>query len=287
MNSTIIQPQVETAQISMQKPNRIFGFCTTMYIGKKHLNDVYRILFNFPILEIPAECIILKAVLRIYVQFAGMYKKSLFTPYALEENWSIDTVKWNNQPPFYPTVSGESKYITRSTFYTFNITDMVSKWYNHEISNYGFIIKNEEIQNQTYKEITTVKNDALSPTIEITYSPKIHIQPQPPVPTRFIEETEDIDTDELYRFSSVMNTSLTKTITCYVENLGDTPVEILLQISPNNIHFCDDCSTSKIIEPHTLTHVVPYTFSKYGRIAVRNVTPGETSRIRIWYQAQE
>lgn len=287
MSSTTINPQVDPSQISLKKPSKVFGMCSTMYLGKKFSNDIYRMLFKFPLSMIPDECVILKAVLKIYVQFAGMYKVSLFTPYALEENWSVDTVTWNNQPHFYEDLSGESKYITRSTFYTFNITEMVAKWYDHEIPNYGLIIKNEEIQNQTYKQITTVKNDSLSPAVEITYSPKIHIQPQPPVSTRFIEKLEELDTDELYSFSSVVNTSLTKIITCHVENSGDTPVEMLLQTSPNEIHFCDDCSSPKLIPPHEMFWVTPYSFAKYGRIAVKNVNPGETSRIRIWYQAQE
>ncbi|QZY56328.1 DNRLRE domain-containing protein [Crassaminicella profunda] len=284
MSSIKIFPQVATVQISSYAPNKIFGLCKDMYLGRKDANDIFRILFKFPITTIPNECIILKAVLKIYVQFAGMLIPSSFTPYALKEDWNIQNITWNNQPSFYTHITGETKCIKRVDFYHFNITEIVTKWYEHEIMNYGLIIKNKELSNGTYNRVNTVINSNLSPMLEITYGQKSNITI---VPTRYVSETEEMDTDELYRFSSTINASLTKTITCHIKNLGNSPIEIKFQSSPNGIDFCDDIPESTVIKPHELIWSTPYCFATYGRIAAKNVNPGETSKIRIWYEAQE
>ncbi|QXM06340.1 DNRLRE domain-containing protein [Crassaminicella indica] len=280
-----IFPQIETAQISSYEPNKVFGLCKSMYLGRKATNNIFRMLFKFPITSIPDECIILKAILKIYVKFAGMLIPSSFTPYALKKDWNIQTITWKQQPLFDPNISGETICIKRTGFYHFNITNIVIKWYKNEIINYGLILKeDEELKNGTYKQVNTVTNSNLAPIIEITYTQnsKINI-----IPTRYVSKTEEIDTDELYRFSSIVNISLTKTITYHVENLGSTPVEIKFQTSPNGISFVDDCPETRIIKPHELIWTTPYSFAKYGRIAAKNIHPGETSRIRIWYEAQE
>ncbi|TCO73631.1 DNRLRE domain-containing protein [Marinisporobacter balticus] len=284
MSSVNIFPQVDTAQISSYEPNKVFGSCKDMYLGRKDINTRFRMLFKFPITSIPDECMILKAVLRIYVQFAGMLIPSFFTPYALKEDWHKQTVTWNNQPFFHPNVSGDTTIIKRVDCHYFNITKMVAKWYEHEIMNYGLIIKNEELLDGTCKRVNTVLNSDLAPRVEITYAQKSKINI---VPTRFVSGIEVMDTDELYSFSSTINTSLTTTITCHIENLENKPVEVKYQMSPNGIDFVDDCSSPRITPANGMILFVPCSFAKYGRIAARNVHSGETSKIKIWYQAQE
>ncbi|MBF8984555.1 DNRLRE domain-containing protein [Lutibacter sp. B2] len=279
---SIINSHVETAQISSNEAFRIFGPCKTMHVGRKNVSTFYRMLFKFPITMIPDHCIISKALLKIYVQYAARNNTSLYTPFALTEDWSVSTVNWDNQPLFDPSTPGETKSMTTGGFYTFNITDMVSKWYDHGIENYGLILKNEEIQDMTYNQIITVENPISSPTVEITYTP---ITPIPT--TRFIEDITEMDTSDSWRFSDTVNASLTKTITCHVENLGSTPVEVRFQSSPDDINFVCDCFQGKILLPSEMVWLTPYSFAKYGRVAVKNINAGETSRIKIWYQAQE
>lgn len=280
----IINPQVEAAQISLAEPSKVFGIRKSMYVGRVESKKVYHILFKFPISMLPNDCVILKAILKIYVQFTGVRTSSLFTPFALQEDWSLDTVNWNNQPMFYTMYTGEPRYLTREGFYAFNITKPVDMWYSHKIPNYGLIIKSNEKYNHTAKQIITIVNSTLAPTVEIYYAPKYKAQF---FPTRFVSQVEEMETDELYSFSSVINVSLTKTITFHIENLGNTSVEILVQVSANRTDFIDDCSTPKVIGSHELVYVIPYTFSKYLRIAAKNVNPGEKSKLKIWYQGQE
>ncbi|MFZ5965981.1 MAG: DNRLRE domain-containing protein [Bacillota bacterium] len=284
MNFIKIAPEIITRQISSREAFKVFGPCKTMYLGKIRANNIYRMLFKFPLSMIPEQCIILKAVLKLYVQSVGTYTNSIFTPFIIVQDWSVTTINWNNQPNFSPNISGESVSINRPNFYTFNITEMVQMWYENAIPNYGFIIKNNEIRNGTNKQITTVINSNLSPTVEIYYGLKTEIQPPS---TIFIEKYEEMNTDELYRFSSVIDMSLTKTITYYIENIGDSDVEAVLQLSPDGIHFFDDAPVNTVIYPNELSYIIPYKFAKYGRLAVRNTQQGQTSTIRIWYQSQE
>ncbi|QEK12486.1 DNRLRE domain-containing protein [Crassaminicella thermophila] len=284
MDIVKIYPQVEVAQISSYENNKIFNLCKCMYLGKKNTNNVYRILFKFPVSSIPDQCLILKATLKLYVQYAGTLMSSSFTPYALSQPWNLQTVTWNNQPSFYSTLSGETKLIKRVGFHSFNITEMVTKWYRHEIINYGLIIKNNELLDKSYKQINTVTNSNLAPTAEIIYTSKSEVSI---ASTRFVSSIEEINTDGPYSFSSTINMSLTKTVTCHIKNLGNFPVEVKYQMSPNGIDFVDDCPETRIIPGNGMIWFVPYSFAKYGRIAARNVDPTKTSRIRIWYEAQE
>ncbi|MCT4618911.1 MAG: DNRLRE domain-containing protein [Marinisporobacter sp.] len=278
MTPSIMNLQVEVAQISSGEPSKVFGNCTTMYLGRKNTSTFYRILFKFSVSSIPNHCIISNALLKIYVQHVSRGNTSLYTPFALTQDWSVQAVNWINQPLFDPTLLGESKAMSSGGFYTFNITNLVSSWYNYQLPNYGFIMKNEEIQDMTYNQIVTLNNPVSAPIIEVTYTP---------LPTRFIEDIEVVDTDDTWRYSGVADVSYVKTLTCHIENIGNTPVIAKFESSPDDIHFiCDGCSGS-IIQPHKMIWATPYAFARCGRVAVKNVNPGETSRIKIWYQAQE
>ena len=286
MENIIVRPQVDTAQVSLSRPAKVFGMQYSMYIGRVYLDDIYRILFKFPISIIPEGCLILKAVLKVYVQSPGLGKVNSIKTFALAEDWSINNVTWNNQPSFYENVAGETIKLTKTGFYNFNITQIVQKWYNIEIPNYGLVMTGEEWCNSTYKKITTILNCTLGPQVEITYA-LVSNNSHSPCCTKFIERLEDVDTDDLYRFSSVINMSLTKTISFHLENLGNYEVEVLLQLSADGINFLNDSPKSTKIPGKEMIYLIPYTFAKYGRIAVRNINMDVTSKIRIWYQAQE
>lgn len=284
MGSTEIKTQLEIVEINYNNTTQVYGTSKTMYLGRKNSSTIYRMLFKFPISMIPSNCIILKATLKLYVQSASLSPLSSFTPFALTENWSVDTVSWANQPTFDPNISGEALPINRAGFYTFNITEIVLMWYSQQISNYGIIIKNDEIQDRTYHQIATVINSASSPVVKINYTERTSAGSS----IQFIESIGEIDTHfDDYSFSHIADVSLTKTITCHVENLGDTPIEMIFQSSPDGILFSDDVSAPKIIQGSQIDWVTPYSFAKYGRVAVRNINPSETSRVRIWYQAQQ
>lgn len=284
MESITTTFQAKATQISSNEPSKVFNLCKKMYLGRINSNNIYRILLNFPAHMIPNKCIILKSTLRLYSQAALGKDISSYTPFVLSEDWSTNTVTWNNQPNFDINISGQTLPITGVGFYTFNITEIFTKWYTNKIPNFGLIIKNLELQNQTYAQIKTIINSILAPTIEITYIPKFQIQA--PDLIKFIEYSEYICTNELFQFSTILDISMTKNITCNIQNLGNTEVEIHLQLSPDGINFYNDCPICKIISPHELVHMTPYVYAKYGRIAAKNVTGGETSKIKIWYQAQ-
>ncbi|MEW9124592.1 MAG: DNRLRE domain-containing protein, partial [Thermotaleaceae bacterium] len=154
MGTVIVNPQVTTGQISLEMPSKVYGLSKSMFMGRADTLKIYRVLMEFPISMIPEHCTILKATLKIYVQFAGTRILSSFTPYGLQEPWSPLTLNWNNQPSFYSQISGDTLHFGREGFYSFNITKLVSKWYQQEIPNYGLIIKNNEVEKGTLKRIT-------------------------------------------------------------------------------------------------------------------------------------
>ncbi|MGV8980204.1 DUF6385 domain-containing protein [Clostridium sp.] len=110
--------------------------------------------------------------------------------------------------------------------------------------------------------------------------------PCPSPPTKFIDISEEFDTNDLYSFSELINTSLTKTVMYFVKNIDIYEITAHLQVSPNGIDFINE-PTVITLDSNILKFIVPCIFSKFTRVAVKNIYSGETSRVKIWYQAQE
>ena len=104
-------------------------------------------------------------------------------------------------------------------------------------------------------------------------------------PTKFIDRSEEFDTNYSYAFSEMINTSLTKTVIFFVKNQGIHEITAHLQVSPDGINFINE-PTKILVEMNKLMFIVPCIFSKFTRVAVKNIYCSETSRVKIWYQAQ-
>ncbi|MCJ7689736.1 MAG: DUF6385 domain-containing protein [Clostridiaceae bacterium] len=106
------------------------------------------------------------------------------------------------------------------------------------------------------------------------------------VPTKFIDKSEEFDTNDSYSFSKLMNTSLTKTVMFFVKNIGVKEIEAHIQVTPDGINFINE-PMEILIVMNEIKFIVPCIFAKFTRVAVKNIYYGETSRVKIWYQAQE
>lgn len=277
-----IKSQVYTAQVSKNEPFTVFGSLKSMFLGRLNREKVNRILLKFSLHEIPADVEILKATLKIYVQFAGLQTTEDFTPYPLTKDWSVHTVNWHNQPPFDSNIRGETVRIAREGFYTFNITNLVEKWYQQEIPNFGIVLKGMELEDDTQKRVTTIIHSPLEPAVEIYYAPKCNCQCICSNGTAFIEKIEELDTDQFFRYSSSNNTSLIKEITYFAQNVGNKVIIVKLQVSPDNVNYVNDPGSVELM-PGEMKPLVPRYYAKFTRIAAKNIYEGDTSKIKIWY----
>jgi hypothetical protein len=258
-----------------------------MCLGRYDLNHIYRIFVKFPITSIPEEANIIEAYFKMCVAAVGFAQPNKVTPYAVTEAWTQDTVTWDNQPAFSTTILSEGMNIRKSGQYVFDITEIVQKWYKDKVVNYGLILKNNEIKDGTFAKVLTDITTDFAPVVEIKYILKCKCVCEcKVVSTEFIEDEEEINTRDRYSYLLTQNTSLNKTITYFVKNIGSSDVTAKLQISPNGVDFKDD-NGNVIIGPNEMAAIIPYCFAKFTRMAVKTVNKMEVSTVKVWYQAQK
>jgi hypothetical protein len=256
-------------------------------IGRYDAENLFRILFKISMNKIPQNAIIVDATLIINIKHVESGYPNIITPYALMENWELENVTWDNQPYFNTRIFGESLNVRKRSQCKLKITSIIEKWYKNEISNYGIILKNDEIQDKTISKIVADMESTYRPIIKISYLLKNPVEKDPfeKCPTEFTEKVEEFNTDDLFRFSTLINTSLKTTVIFLVKNLGINTITAHLQISPDGINFIDEPFIASI-EMNEIKYLVPSIFSKFTRIAVKNVNANKSSRVKVWYQAQ-
>ncbi len=287
MESIIIKPHIDIAQVSSFNPLKNYSNISAMCLGRYDSCHIYRLLLQIPISLIPEDAIIIEANLKLCITATGKKQPNRVTPYALMSNWSVDTVTWNSQPSFSTSIYGDSVNIKNSGQYIFNITEVVKSWYNGEIINNGIILKNEETEDNTFSKVLASPYKSYSPQVTIKYVLKCKCECECTViPTEFIQGEEELTTSDSYNFSLIRDTSLTKIVTFFITNIGTYAVTAKLQISPEGTIFVDD-NGDVIIESGETKAIVPYIFGKFTRMAVKNINTAETSNVKVWYQAQQ
>ena len=283
MDPLILKPKIQLAQVTSNCHLESLDNYSVMGIGMYDINKVYRILFKIPINKLPQDAEIVQAKLKLTLIANGSKCSNIITSYALMENWSLNTVTWYNQPDFNPEIFGEAVNVKRGVQYVFDITSIVRKWHRNEIPNYGIVLKNNEIRNRTFVKTIANIREQYGPKVEIFYQSKF---PCEPTCIQFIDKMEELDTDDSYGFSKTRNTSLTKTVIFFVQNLEKYEIKAHLQVSPDGVDFINEPMNISV-GMNKIKFIVPCIFAKFTRVAVRNIYYGETSKVKIWYQAQE
>ena len=125
METYIIKPKVEFVNVVSNQRQKNLSNRQVMRIGRYDERNKYRVLFNIPINEIPADAEILSAKLFInIIDVEGRYLNKL-TPYPIIEGWSIDTVNWCNQPKFSKDKCDQNVNIKTKPQYIFEITTII------------------------------------------------------------------------------------------------------------------------------------------------------------------
>ncbi|MDD3024723.1 MAG: DNRLRE domain-containing protein [Syntrophomonadaceae bacterium] len=141
----------QDAYISEWYAEQNFGSSIALFVSQyKQPGDDYRSLLQFDLKCIPPTSTIEKAELKL-----TMYRNEVNSAgvcvnvHRLLNNWCHCTVKWNNQPPFYPNCDG-SVFIGNTTplgLQTIDITKLVKGWYDGSIPNNGLLLMGNEAMN--------------------------------------------------------------------------------------------------------------------------------------------
>ena len=253
-----------------------------MFIKMYDENKIYRTLFKIPMNKLPQDIEIVEAKLKLVLMVNETNSTNVVTPYAIAENWDMNTVTWHNQPSYNSVIFGQSVNVKCDAKYIFDITNIVKKWYGNEIPNNGIILKNHEKHCSDFAKVPSDKKEACGPTVEIIYKANC-----PCIPTcnKFIDKSEEFCTNDSYHFSQTRNTSLTSTVMFFVKNLEIDEIKAHIQVSPDGVNFINE-PMEILVEMDTIKFIVPCIFAKFTRVAVKNIHCGKTSRVKIWYQAQ-
>jgi len=251
-----------------------------MHIGRVDEYDISRLLLYFSMSQVPKDVDIESATLTFYIKRASSWHKNEITPYVISEEWSPERVTWNTMPLYDRNTYDYTPNSWQPALYEFDITNIVQNWYNGDLTNFGLIFIGQESIDCTYLKVLTDLKHICSPRVTVTYFKKSCSGS-----TRFVEEMQELDTCDTFNYALQNDTSLTKTVTYMVENTGFSAVTVKLQISPNGLVFADDYK-DVIIQPGDITYLTPYIFAKYTRIGIMNINTGDTSSVKVWYQAQ-
>ncbi|CCO09054.1 DUF6385 domain-containing protein [Desulforamulus hydrothermalis] len=95
----------------------------------------------------------------------------------------------------------------------------------------------------------------------------------------------DVDTDDSFTGLDYVDTSTQNMYTFYVYNKGDNPVDIRLDISPDQVTYFTDVAARTLTSGTTDTFVAK-TFLRYTRIAYKSTLPGNSTTIDVFFQTQ-
>lgn len=84
-------------------------------------------------------------------------------------------------------------------------------------------------------------------------------------------------THSVYTFSA-------RNITIFIKNMGNAPIQVHLQNSPNDLDYADDNHILKVAGGKVKT-LVPYIFSKHMRLAC--IGGSGSCSAKIWFEIQE
>lgn len=103
--------------------------------------------------------------------------------------------------------------------------------------------------------------------------------------TRFIEQERlDVPTENDWKSSLLVNSSLLKLYSYSIINRGEHSSEVMVEISPNGTDFMQD---SKMVVPAGTTQaIVPMRYLKYTRFSLKSEQPDQPTTVDIYFQAQ-
>ncbi len=129
-------------QVSLLNANNVLNSGVYADIGRaQYYNDLNRYLIRFDLQGISVKENITKVILRIQRVSNTWDNNEPYVLNAVAQDWSTDSVTWNNQPLYDPvSIVGASKAYG---FYEFDVTDMVLPRLNGNVADYGFLIKKQ------------------------------------------------------------------------------------------------------------------------------------------------
>jgi hypothetical protein len=135
-------------------PTSNVGNTTDMWAGYDDSLDpggrIVRSLVRFDITSLPPGRTIDRAVFRVYLVRSWDYpdRSRSITTHRITSNWAEGNVTWSNKPGYADTYGSSSIVHSSWGWYEFDVTHLVSAWYNGTHPNHGILLRGPEVSGQ-------------------------------------------------------------------------------------------------------------------------------------------
>jgi hypothetical protein len=271
--------------ISSGKPHTNFAWSDLLFIGMGSHCCVKRMLIKFDLSLLPPDISIVKCSLKIYANNYRHTKASIVTPYALDSDWNEKTVDWNNQPDINKSIIGKTGEVTSTGWYGWDITDIVKTWILDKNNNYGLMLKSYEHKHKDIKLYYSSENfkyKCCSPVLEIKFKKNNSFI----LFSRCTKNNHKVyKTSDNLKYSFAQNTSAFSMYTFFAKNIGNNPVSVFVQVSPDKHSTFDEAAIYNI-PPGKTEAIVPQRYGAYSRLAFKSSASGGNTKLKVWFQAQ-
>ena len=237
-------------------------------------NSLYRSLLEFDLSPMIDHMDVQKALLGIHsASRCQSHNVAVVTPYYIRSQWEEAEVTWNNQPPINQSIRGVPVRIMPG-WNMLDITPVAQAWSNDADRNFGVMLKTRENSEDVVG--FDIQRYQTMPALQLFYEECNRHSPQ----GCFYD---------VYPVSKHVGHSHWKQscdhnmYTFFVRNMGNSEVELHVQISPDRGAVADENAQYKIM-PHQSEAIVPQTFAFFTRLAFKTVEPHATSTIKVWFQ---
>ena len=134
--------------------------------------EIVRSLVRFDITGLPPDHEITEATLRLYLVGSWDYPDTsrTITTYRITSSWSESSVTWNNKPSYGGAHGSASIESGEWDWYEFDVTDLVSAWYDGTYTNHGIMLRGPEVSgdDSSWRAFGTRESSTV-PELVVTY----------------------------------------------------------------------------------------------------------------------
>jgi hypothetical protein len=189
---------IADATVLQGYPSQNLGSAEDMWAGYDEYLEpdgrIARSLVEFDIASLPPDIDITEATLRVYLVGYWDYPDTSRTirTYRITSSWSESNVTWNNRPGYGSAYGSRSIVSGAWGWYEFDVTNLVSAWYDGTYTNHGVMLRGPETSglDSSWRSFGTRESpytpqlviDQQAPLEYIVYLPIILKNLEPPSP---------------------------------------------------------------------------------------------------------
>jgi hypothetical protein len=144
----VLQPSPTAGKdtyVSSQFLTNIYCTSVNMRAGHSAAPETARSFIQFDLSAIPAESIVISAMLEVYGGFVFGTSSPIIQVRPITNSWSESTANWNNQPSFSSQIiASNSKPVGSTNWWSWDVTSLVQTWMSGTATNDGFALVSDD-----------------------------------------------------------------------------------------------------------------------------------------------